>query len=263
MASISETGHAKNVAHFEDLIAHCVAYGTAYNPIGPHIQLTALQALLASAEAQLLATTAAKTALNTATNTREVAFQAIRKLSTRIVNAASTIAATPQTLADIKSINRKIHGQRSRKIEDDTTPDTTTPVTSVTGQPDVVAPTGNPAAHRHISASQRSFDQVIQHFTRLIQALTAEPLYAPNEPELQVATLATQLAGLHAANSAVIVAGVAYSNAVIARNNVLYDDAASLTNSAAEVKKYVKSVFGPDSPQYRQVNKIRFARPGV
>jgi len=32
MASTSETGHAKNVANFEDLISFCTGYGTAYNP---------------------------------------------------------------------------------------------------------------------------------------------------------------------------------------------------------------------------------------
>ena len=32
MASTSETGHAKNVANFEDLISFVTGYGATYNP---------------------------------------------------------------------------------------------------------------------------------------------------------------------------------------------------------------------------------------
>ncbi len=32
MASTTETGHAKNVATFEDLISFCTGYVAAYNP---------------------------------------------------------------------------------------------------------------------------------------------------------------------------------------------------------------------------------------
>ena len=32
MASTSETGHAKNIANFQDLISFCQGYGVTYNP---------------------------------------------------------------------------------------------------------------------------------------------------------------------------------------------------------------------------------------
>jgi hypothetical protein len=32
MPSTSETGHAKNVTHFEQLISFCTGYGGVYNP---------------------------------------------------------------------------------------------------------------------------------------------------------------------------------------------------------------------------------------
>jgi hypothetical protein len=46
MASISETGHAKNVTNLESLITSITAFGTSYNPSKDSIKLTALQALL-------------------------------------------------------------------------------------------------------------------------------------------------------------------------------------------------------------------------
>jgi hypothetical protein len=40
MASTSETGHAKNVANFQDLIAFVKGYGTTYNPSKSALKLT-------------------------------------------------------------------------------------------------------------------------------------------------------------------------------------------------------------------------------
>jgi hypothetical protein len=51
MATTSETGHAKNVANFDELISFVTAYGTTYNPSKASIKLTALQALSANAKA--------------------------------------------------------------------------------------------------------------------------------------------------------------------------------------------------------------------
>lgn len=48
MASTSETGNAKNVANFEDLISFCTGYGTAYNPNKASIKLSALNVHLTS-----------------------------------------------------------------------------------------------------------------------------------------------------------------------------------------------------------------------
>ena len=42
MASTSETGHAKNVANFQDLQSFCTGYGAAYNPTNPTISMAAL-----------------------------------------------------------------------------------------------------------------------------------------------------------------------------------------------------------------------------
>jgi hypothetical protein len=42
MASTTETGHAKNVATFEDLISFCTGYGATYNPSKATLKLPAL-----------------------------------------------------------------------------------------------------------------------------------------------------------------------------------------------------------------------------
>ena len=45
MASTSETGHAKNVANFQDLTSFCTGYGATYNPTNPRLTLAELENL--------------------------------------------------------------------------------------------------------------------------------------------------------------------------------------------------------------------------
>jgi hypothetical protein len=64
MASTTETGHAKNVANFDELIGFCTGYGVAYNPSKASIKLAALGTLLAAAQASLASQKTAKTAFD-------------------------------------------------------------------------------------------------------------------------------------------------------------------------------------------------------
>lgn len=50
---MAETGHARNVANFATLIGFCQGYGGDYKPTNATIEIPALQALLAQAQAAL------------------------------------------------------------------------------------------------------------------------------------------------------------------------------------------------------------------
>jgi hypothetical protein len=91
MASTIETGHAKNVATFEDLISFLTGYGATYNPTKAALKLPALTTQLTAASATLQAVKVAKTANDNATNARELAFKPLKPLATKIMNA---LAAT-------------------------------------------------------------------------------------------------------------------------------------------------------------------------
>ena len=175
MASTTETGHAKNVANFEDLIGFCTAYGANYNPSKASLKLGALNTLKATANANLQAVKTAKTNYDNATNAREIAFKQLRPMATRIINALAATEATEQTLADAKTANNKIQGKRATKAKETTT--------GTTGS--------NASPAKTISTSQQSFDNLVDHFAQLITTLSAEPSYIPNESELSIAGLNT------------------------------------------------------------------------
>ena len=50
---MAETGHARNVSNFSTLISYCIGYGGDYKPTNALIEVPAMQALLAQAQAAL------------------------------------------------------------------------------------------------------------------------------------------------------------------------------------------------------------------
>ena len=240
MPSTSETGHAKNVANFQDLIAFVTGYGAVYNPSKNALKLPQLIALHTSAQANLADVVTKNTTYNNTVNERLNAFSNLKSLSTRLVNALETTDATPETIADAKGFNRKLQGKRASSPTEPTDPNAPAPNT--------------------ISASQQSYDQQIQHLAGLISVLNLEPSYSPNENDLKIATLTTKQADLSAKNNAVATSYTGVSNSRINRNKTLYDVNTGLVDIATEVKKYIKSLFGATSPEFAQVKGIEFKK---
>jgi hypothetical protein len=100
---------------------------------------------------------------------------------------------------------------------------------------------------------------MIDHLAKMVELVTAEPLYIPNESHLSVVGLNQLLTDMQAANTAVINATTAVSNARITRDKGLYDPETGLLKVASEAKNYVKGIFGTNSPQYKQVSKLQFS----
>ncbi|MEP7171235.1 MAG: hypothetical protein ABI855_17840, partial [Bacteroidota bacterium] len=127
-----------------------------------------------------------------------------------------------------------------------TTPDTPTPANDAAG------------IDNQISVSQQSYDSLVENFKKLVSLVGSEPTYTPNEVDLQIATLQTLVLDMAAKNTDVINTTTDLSNGRINRNKVLYLKNTGLYDIAQEVKKYVKSVFGASSLEYKQVSKIKF-----
>lgn len=241
MVSTSETGHAKNVANFQDLIEFVIGYGATYNPSKNSLKLTQLIILKESADSSLVDVIAKNTNYNNKVNERIAAFSGLKSFSTRLVNALQSTDATDETINDAKSFNRKMQGKKASSAQIPTDPTTPAPTT--------------------ISTSQQSYDQLIQHLAGLTSILEAEPSYSPNETDLQVSAIQTKIADLTAKNTAVATAYTSVSNSRITRNETLYSSTTGLVETANEVKKYIKSIFGASSPQFAQVKGLEFRRP--
>ena len=261
MASTSETGHAINVANFEELISYCIGYGGSYNPVKLALQIIAMQGLRTTALGNLQTVNAAIVGIVNAINARQILFDPIKPLATRIVNALDATNASDELVKDAKTLNRKIQGKR----KGETKPPATTPVPPVPPVPPI-PPGGGlpippvPPTPEQISVSQQSYDSLLENFNKLILLVASEPSYIPNEVDLQVINLNILAGNLATQNTSVINATTTLSNARIARNHTLYDTNTGLYDIQNEVKKYVKSVFGATSQEYKQVSKIKFTK---
>jgi hypothetical protein len=243
MASISETGHAKNVANFGELISFVSGYGEAYNPSKASIILSALLTLLSLAKNAVDAVNAALPAYSNAVAAREAAFAPLNKLVTRVLNALKATDTTDQVNENARTFARKIQGKRAtaKRTEE---------------EQNALSQAGKEIVE--ISSSQMSYNSRLDNFDKLIKLLSSVTLYTPNEAELKVTALTALYNDLIAKNNAVVTAATPLSNARIYRNEILYKANTGLVDTAMDTKTYIKSLFGATSPQFRQVSKLEF-----
>ena len=243
MTKISETGHAVNVANFENLLTTANALGATYNPSKSSLKIPALQDLLTASKGTLNTVNIAQSAYSNAVDAREVAFKPFNKLVTRVNNALKASDTTPQVDESAQTIIRKLQGKRaSAKLTDD----------------EKTALKAEGKEVNQISAAQLSYNSKLENFDRRIMLLDSVPLYAPNEEELKITSLKALQTTLKDTNTAVITTNIQLSNARIARNEILYKPISGLVDIAFDTKVYIKSVYGATSPQYKQISKLKF-----
>ena len=243
MASTSETGHAKNAANFDDLISYVTGYGTDYNPSKAAIKLAALQSLSTKAKTAISEVHAAFSANINAKAAREVAFEPLKRLVTRVMSALKATDTTIQVDDNARTLVRKIRGTRAKpkKTEEEKT---------------ALAAEGKEV--KEISVSQLSYDSRLDNFDKLVKLLASIDLYIPNEADLTVSALEALFSDLTAKNTAVIEATTHLSNSRISRDVIFYKADTGMVDSALAVKNYVKSLYGGTSPHYKQVSKLKF-----
>jgi hypothetical protein len=245
MSTNSDSGHAVNVANFNDLITFVTGYGETYNPSNNLIKLPALQEMAGVASEALGAVNAAIPAYNGAVAAREVIFEPLSKLVTRVMNFLKASGVSVQVYDQVNTVARKVKGTRASAI--------------IKPEPPVEGAEPVPVV-KQVSASQMSYDSRAENFAKLIQLLAGIPEYNPNENDLKVETLGELYDELRTKNNAVIAAEVPFSNARIARNEVLYTETTGLCDIAQTTKNYVKAIFGATSPQFKQISSLKFTK---
>lgn len=257
MASISEVGHGKNVANLEDVISMCVGFGPTYNPSNNSLKIAGLTALKTNGDTVMTGVTNSYSTLKLAVNDRELAFEPLKTLSSRVMAALKASGANKLIIKDAQTFVNKIQGRRGKQTLADAGKQSAGKGEGVSEGAVVSVPDEDKVRKQH-STSQLSFDSKMEHFTGVISLVSAVPVYGPNETDLKVAGLNVVVGNMKAKNTAVINAFTGYTNALAARNKVLYAEGTGLVDVALLVKEYVKSIYGASSSQYKAVNKISF-----
>jgi hypothetical protein len=110
------------------------------------------------------------------------------------------------------------------------------------------------------STSQQSFDQKIEHFSKMILILTGVTSYTPNEVQFQLPSLNAQLANLTTLNTKANNAKTQLTAARIDRNTYFYAPNTGWLDVVKKSKEYIGAVFGKQSQQYKAAIAFKFVR---
>lgn len=234
MASTSETGHANNIANFKTLIDYLTSFGTKYQPSNSDLALTNMTTLWTDANTAHSTLSNALINSKTPIANRKTLYAPLEKLVTKTLNFYESTKANKQLKSNAKTIADRVRGK------------------------DKVDKVENP---NDVSVSHQSFVQKQDYFRQLTELYKSDVLYAPNEVELQVATLQTLSDNMKKANDDIGTIIAPVKNALIKRNETLYKEETGIVDVAQAAKDYVQGVFGVSAPETKLVRKLKFTRP--
>ena len=234
--------HVKNLQAFGKLTGICTGYGGTYNPGQQNLQVNAMTTLLNIAQQSMEEVSEAQTFYDNATNQRVTGFKGIRKLSSRIVSVLKSSGAHPLTVLDAQGSSRKVWGAGTSKRE-----------------PEPHVKEGEKPKLSFVYG--RDYASIAYHFARLVETVSAEPKYNPNELELSAVGITQRLAELRSLNETVTQAEIGLSQARRKRDAICYKEEGNLFSTALATKQYVRGVFGYQSNQHLEVRRLHFTRP--
>jgi hypothetical protein len=235
MASASEVGHNKNVANFNSGYQILEEMGPLYNPSNVKIKLQNLDPLRANLQTTITVLNQKIPLYKNAVAAREQAFAPISKLMTRVASNVKSLELSDTDKENIATQVKKIRGDQKVKKVNPETSETET-----------------------ISTSQMSYDNRISNLDVLINQLSSHPQYAPNEIDLQIATLQTLKTNLQTLSSSVHTAGNTIITARTNRNNALYNGENNIIKLVKDIKSYLKSLGDSGKPYYNAFVLLKF-----
>lgn len=243
--SQSETGHAKNIANFQALIA-VIKTLAKYKPNSERYTIAGLEATYQTALEGHDQLTQIDTAWGNLIGERQDIFDPLTQLTTRVINALADTEASDGFKKNANAINRKIHGKRAKPIKK---------IDNPTGDTGIESP-----SPKTISVSQQSYDSMVEHFKELVELISTEPTYKNADAEISLTALKALKIKLETINKKVKDAEAAFGDQLRTRNELLYHDKSGLVSIASDAKKIVRSAYGFRSPESKAVSAIKFKR---
>ena len=233
--SKTESGHAKNVANFGALVTAVESLGKNYQPTAISLALKNLKTTKISIAKALADVAACEVPYRSSVNKRQAAFEGMSKLATRVINSLAAVGSDKE-IKDARSLAKKVQGGGKLKAED----------------PAVAA--------KRKSTSQMSYDNRINNFKALVSYLSGVPAYKPNEKDLQVIALNKYLDSLPMLGEDINNFADELAKARINRDKMLYAANTGAVDIGLRVKKYVKSVYGAASPEFKRISRIELRK---
>ena len=236
--AVIETGHAINIANFKKMIDFCESFADKYKPSRDALMVDQMLILWQTADLAHQALTTAIQNAKEPINQREILFEPIDKLVTRTLNYFESTEASDQIKLDAKGLADRYRGSnvKVKKLPDGT------------------------ADPNDVSKSHQSYVMKGDTFRQLVELYAAQPLYAPNEADLTIATLTGISNNMKSLNDSIGTILAPVENARITRDNALYAEKTGVIDIALACKDYVQGAFGASSPESKMVRGLEFKR---
>lgn len=241
MSSQSETGHAKNVSNFKELITAVKGLGERYKPSNPGLSIAALEALAEQAKKAMDQLKEAEVLASKGTDELQESFKSLNTLSSRIIGMLNSSEAAVAIKEDARKIQQVITGGNIKGKKNE----------ALSQEGEVLKTTR--------SQSRQSYDNRLDNFEALIVLLEKTTEYQPNESELTLAALKNKALEMQQLIEASDRLNNDRIDAANQRDELLYAPVSGLVDRAKAVKEYVKGAFeGVKSPEYQKISGIAF-----
>jgi hypothetical protein len=234
--------HVKTADAFAKMVGFCTGYGGKYNPGRQNLRIESMVAQLDEVRQSFEVVKNAQAELNNQVNKRKQKYDKLSRLASSILRALEASGA---------SIEKQDHARQFVHQMMGSAPKDRAPIPSGQAQPEKKTPAN----------LQLAYVSKADSFSKLVKAVSTEPMYVVNEPELNPQGLATMVTELEQLNQQVDEARKIWRNTLIARNEVMYAKPLSVYNTALAVKKYVRAIYGHDSAQYALLKTLPFVKP--
>lgn len=238
MPATTERSIAQHINNFKIVIDNCSMFGAQYNPSNPLLTIPSMNSSWSNTITLHETYTGLLMASKHHVNARQALFRSAILIVTRSYNYYLSTTASDAAKRDAKSIADRLrgHGVKIPKLPDGT------------------------KDPNHISNSHQGFSSRTEAMRELAAFYAADPNYAPNEPQLQASALLALADQMQATNNQLSQVIAPVTAARIDRDHALNHKNTGLYTLVKAVKKYVKAVFGPSSPEYRSISGIDFRK---
>lgn len=234
--SKSEVGNAKNVTNFDAAIDILDGMGTDFNPGNEAITISSLKATNTKLQYINEEYKTNVPLFKLAIAERVAIYKPMNVLGTRMVNAFKSFGMEEGKVEPMVSLNKKLRGERIVKIKEDKPEEEETET---------------------ISTAQTSYDNKADTLDSMIKYAEANPIYKPNEVELQPTELRKYHEKVMLANKKASVTMVQIIVGRKRRNEILYDNPENVIELMRMVKSYLKSLDGAKE-YYDAIVKLKF-----
>jgi hypothetical protein len=235
MASVSETGHNKNVANFASAIQVLIEMGSIYNPTNPNLLLANLNPVKTNLGGTITFLNNKKPVYKNAVANREILIAELPSRLTMSLNYAKSTNISQTDKENLSSQVKKMRGDKKAKV-----------VNPETAEGD------------SISTSQMSYDSRIANFDTYISQLSSLAEYNPNETVIQIADFQNYHQKLTNSSTLVNSAGNELITGRKNRNDILYNNQINVIQLMREIKAYLKSLGSAAEPYYQAIVKLQF-----